>query len=171
MADEADPPNPEQPRPSVADTAIPDSPGRQLRQAREARKLDIPHVATALRLTPGVVDAIERDDYAPLPSATFVSGYIRGYARLVGLDPERLNQSFRRLHPDAEPPPRHVARGDRQGAPDEGGGSGGFLVLLLIVLAVAAGGYAWWVMRPGLDEQARPAATPEPAAPQPAPPG
>ena len=164
MADEADAPNPEQPTPTVADTAIPDSPGRQLRQAREARKLDIPHVATALRLTPGVVDAIERDDYAPLPSATFVSGYIRGYARLVGLDPEPLNQSFRRLHPDAEPPPRHGARGDQPGAQSEDGGSGG----PLIVLAVAAGGYAWWVMRPGPDEQARPASTPESAAPQPA---
>lgn len=165
-ADEADAPTPEHPTPVSAGMAAPESPGQQLRQAREARKLDISHVATALRLTPQVVEAIERDDYAPLPSATFVSGYIRSYARLVGLDPEPLNQRFRRLHPNAEPPPRHFARGDHHGEQADGGGLGGVLILALIVIAVAAGGYAWWVMRPGPDEQAQGASTPESSAPQ-----
>jgi len=146
--------------------AVPESPGQQLRQAREARKLDISHVATALRLTPQVVEAIERDDYAPLPSATFVSGYIRSYARLVGLDPEPLNQRFRRLHPNAESPPRHFARGDHHGEQADGGGFGGALILALIAIALAVGGYAWWVMRPGSDEQAQDASTPQSSAPQ-----
>nr|WP_276570569.1 RodZ domain-containing protein [Halochromatium salexigens] len=136
-----------------------------MRQARQARKLDVSHVATALRLTPQVVEAIERDDYAPLPSATFVSGYIRSYARLVGLDPEPLNQSFRRLHPNAEPPPRHFARSEQNGEQTDGGGLAGALVLALIVLAAAAGGYAWWTLRSGPDEPAQQAATPDPSAP------
>lgn len=125
------------------------APGQQLRRAREARGLDVSQLATSLRIAPQVVEALEQDDYARLPSAVFVSGYIRSYARLVGLDPEPLNQSFRRLHPHAEPPPRHVARSETEDAEHEGGGLGVSIMAVLIILALVAGGYGWWVSRPG----------------------
>ncbi|WP_462322143.1 RodZ domain-containing protein [Halochromatium sp.] len=126
-----------------------DSPGQQLRRAREARGLDISQLATSLRIAPQVVEALEQDDYARLPSAVFVSGYIRSYARLVGLDPEPLNQRFRRRHPDAEPPPRHVARTEAADSDHEAGGLAVYLIAVLVVLALVAGGYGWWVSRPG----------------------
>ncbi|MEA3638922.1 MAG: DUF4115 domain-containing protein [Lamprobacter sp.] len=138
----------------VPSASATDSPGQQLRQAREARKLDISQLATSLRVTPQVVDAIERDDYAQLPSAVFVSGYIRSYARLVGLDPEPLKQSFHRLHPNAEPPLAHVARTESSkssGEAPEGSGLAPYLITGLILLALAAGGYGWWVSRPEPD--------------------
>lgn len=78
------------------------TPGHALRDARQERKLEIMRIASELRLTPDTVDALEHNDYRRLPSAVFVAGYIRSYARLLGLDPEPLIARFRELHPDAE---------------------------------------------------------------------
>ena len=126
------------------------SPGRRLRHAREARRLDANRIAGELRLSPETVAAIERDDYEHLPSPVFVGGYIRSYARLVGLDPEPLLHEFRRLHPAAEPPPRVATA--RRGDPGEGAG---WLLPLLGILAVGGligGGVWWWMNRPPLPE-------------------
>lgn len=60
--------------------------GAVLRQAREARSLPVEDVARALKLGARQVDALERDDWAALPGATFIRGFIRNYARLVDVD-------------------------------------------------------------------------------------
>jgi len=62
--------------------------GVRLRQAREAHKLSIDEVAARLNLKPAVVLALEEDRYQHLPSAAYTRGYLRGYARLMGLDAE-----------------------------------------------------------------------------------
>jgi cytoskeleton protein RodZ len=119
------------------------SPGAALAQARRARKMEVVRIATELRLTPATVDALERDDYAHLPSAVFVAGYIRSYARLLDLDAQPLIERFRALHPDAEaPPPRVVPHA--KDTMDKQGSSAPLLVALLLALAIG-GGYFWWV--------------------------
>lgn len=62
-------------------------PGDQLRAARLHQGLEIADVARQLKLFPRQVEAMERDDYAALPSRVFVRGFIRNYARVLGLDP------------------------------------------------------------------------------------
>jgi cytoskeleton protein RodZ len=138
----------EQDPPAPPVVTNPDSPGRALQLARESRNLDINYAATALRLSPQVVESIERDDYSRLPSAVFVSGYIRSYARLLGIDPEPLNQKFRQLHPEAEAPPRHFARPEQDLKGGDGSNPALYLVTALIVLALAAAAYVWWSNRP-----------------------
>lgn len=118
-----------------------DSPGRALAAARRARKLEITRVASELRLKPETVDAIERDDYEHLPSPVFVSGYIRTYARLLGLDPQPLIARFHVLHPGAEAPPRSALENQELAR----SGSGWLVPLLLFaVVLIGAGGYLWW---------------------------
>lgn len=132
----------------LATTEVPDTPGARLRQTRQVKKLDINSVATALHLSRPVVEAIERNDYDQLPSAVFVAGYIRSYARLLGLDPEPLNESFRRLHPGAEAPPRQVVRSARNGGEREHSNLPLYLFVLALLLAVGGGAYLWWMNRP-----------------------
>lgn len=62
------------------------SPGRILREQREAAGLALPEVAEALHLTVHYVKALENDDFAKLPGLTFVKGYCRAYARHLGMD-------------------------------------------------------------------------------------
>jgi cytoskeleton protein RodZ len=65
-------------------------PGRHLREAREHQGLTAEDVAERLHLQPGQVEALENDDYTHFPAAIFVSGYLRSYARLLGLDADPL---------------------------------------------------------------------------------
>lgn len=76
------------------------SPGHRLREARIARGIDQLQIADQLNLSSSQVDALERDDWEALPGAVFIFGYLRGYARLVGLDPESLIRAFRQQQPD-----------------------------------------------------------------------
>ena len=60
-------------------------PGAYLRKAREDANLTVEKVATALLLHTAIVEALEADEYDRLPAPTFVRGYLRGYARVLGL--------------------------------------------------------------------------------------
>lgn len=68
--------------------------GRQLADARKRHKLDVDAVARTLKLDPGIIRALEVDDRDKLPSPIFVQGYLRNYARLVGLPGEELVRSY-----------------------------------------------------------------------------
>ncbi|MEZ5510325.1 MAG: DUF4115 domain-containing protein [Gammaproteobacteria bacterium] len=70
------------------------SPGERLQKARKERQLEIPQVAENLNLSPGVVRALEADDYRMLPNATFVKGYLRSYARLLGISGDDLVRGY-----------------------------------------------------------------------------
>ncbi|HSQ06554.1 MAG TPA: helix-turn-helix transcriptional regulator, partial [Chromatiaceae bacterium] len=68
--------------------------GRRLRAAREAQGLGTERIATLLHLNSSLVESLEQDRYADLPGAVFIGGYIRNYARHVGLDPEPLVAAY-----------------------------------------------------------------------------
>lgn len=61
--------------------------GAQLRQAREARGLQISDISQTLKLGPRQVEALEGGDWNGLPGHTFIRGFVRNYARLMQLDP------------------------------------------------------------------------------------
>jgi len=59
--------------------------GEMLRTARQARELTIDQVASALRLPPRQIKALEEEDFNVLPEPTYVCGYIRAYAKFLQL--------------------------------------------------------------------------------------
>lgn len=63
----------------------PVSSGDRLRQAREAAGLSRGEVAMQMRLSERKIQALEEDNYELFPSETFVSGYLRSYAKVLGL--------------------------------------------------------------------------------------
>lgn len=68
----------------------PASVGGQLRAAREKAGMSIGDVARLLKLGPNQVHAMEADDWSSLPGKTIIRGFVRNYARLLGLDSARL---------------------------------------------------------------------------------
>jgi len=64
--------------------------GRLLATARQVKGLSTSDVADKLKLTSRQIEALEAEEYDKLPAAVFVRGFIRNYARLVGLDAEQL---------------------------------------------------------------------------------
>lgn len=112
-----------------------------LRDAREAQGIPVEDVAQRLRLMQRQVKAMEEDDFGSLGQPVFARGFVRNYARLLGLAPESL-----------------LSRMD--GAPDEPASvapvepplphswlSSPWLILsllgLLLVVAVPVALYAW----------------------------
>lgn len=64
--------------------------GDQLRAARAAAQISLDEVAQALKFSPRQIESLEADDYAALPGATIVRGFVRSYARFLRLDADML---------------------------------------------------------------------------------
>ncbi len=60
--------------------------GEKLRQAREARDISISEVAEQTRISRLYIESIENDDYRPLPGGIFNKGFVKSYAKVVGVD-------------------------------------------------------------------------------------
>ena len=72
-------------------------PGAQLAQARADLHLAHEDVAAKLHLATSQIQALEQDDYSSLPGATYVRGYLKSYALLLGLSPEPILEAHTRL--------------------------------------------------------------------------
>lgn len=77
-------------QPRVAADSAAENPGGVLRRAREAQGLSIDDVAEILRYSPRQIEFIETDAYDRLPGATAARGFVRGYAKLLKVDPTPL---------------------------------------------------------------------------------
>ena len=70
--------------------AAPATVGQRLRAAREAAHLSVVEVADSIKFSPRQIELLEADDYAGLPGATIVRGFVRSYARLLKQDADLL---------------------------------------------------------------------------------
>jgi cytoskeletal protein RodZ len=64
--------------------------GQRLIDAREARGLTAADVANKLRIRTMFVDALEREDWQAIGDPIYARGFLKNYARLVGLDVDGL---------------------------------------------------------------------------------
>jgi cytoskeleton protein RodZ len=89
------------------------SAGAVLAAAREEMNLSVSDVARHLKLTPSQVEALEEGAYERLPGRVFVRGFLRNYAKLLGVDPQPLLRRIEHEMPQprvvAEPPPAQEA--------------------------------------------------------------
>ena len=61
------------------------TPGHLLRAARRRYGWSVEDIAEELNLLPHVVEGLENDDYSVVAGHTYAVGYMRNYARLVGV--------------------------------------------------------------------------------------
>jgi cytoskeletal protein RodZ len=121
-------------------------PGGMLRAAREERGLSIAELARRTRISARVLSALERSDSSALPPAVFVRGFLRTYAREVGLDPEPTVDAYMGTMPPDAPASIATAsarRGSAVAASDLADGGSrtsvtAALTLAALALAIAA---------------------------------
>lgn len=83
--------------------------GEKLRQAREERGITISEVAEQTRISPHYLELIELDDYRTLPGGIFNKGFVKSYAKYVGIDEVEALQDYSKIistqtgAPDDEP--------------------------------------------------------------------
>ena len=76
----------------------PKSPGIRLQTRRLKNEWSIEDVAADLNLRIEVIAALEADDYSKLPERTYVRGYLRAYARLLGIREEEVLDDLPEIH-------------------------------------------------------------------------
>lgn len=82
--------------PSEAAAAVQINPGETLRAAREAKDLSVTDAARALNMTESMLSNVESGAFDKLNGHTFARGYVRAYAKWLGLDQDQLVQAFDR---------------------------------------------------------------------------
>lgn len=117
-------------------------PGAALKQAREQQGWNIAEVAGKLHLTESAVASLEADRYEDLPGVTFVRGYIRAYAKLLGLDPDVLARQYSQT--TVTEPVRALPDLGRTVARSRSRGRLLVTLLLLVVIGALVAGYFWW---------------------------
>jgi cytoskeleton protein RodZ len=151
----------DRPAAGSAASALPQgSLGAWLRTQREARGVSLREIADSTKISVRYLEALEHDRFEILPAPVFTRGFLREYARVVGLDPDEAVNLFllaadeRPELPAEEPSPRAA------GGPSPLGY--GLLLLLGVVLLLGiAALVSWWA-------RGRTGGPPEPTASPPA---
>jgi cytoskeletal protein RodZ len=123
--------------------------GEMLRERREELHLDIDDIGEVLRIKPAFLAALEQSRPQDLPGPTYVIGFVRAYARHLGLDHDWVLERYKaestgvRARPDLTLP---VPLGERS-VP------GGPILLVALILAICGYG-TWYYLSTG--ERARP---------------
>lgn len=120
-----------------------ETPGRILRRAREAAGLSVLDVAQRTKFSVRQVEALEADNYALLPGATIVRGFVRSYARLLRLDVASLLATLDSVVP-VEPPDVREPQNMGSATPAGGLRSPSSLMAIAMVLAIVMAIIAGW---------------------------
>lgn len=113
--------------------------GDRLRKAREEQFKTREDIARELHVRTEYVQALEEEDYDRLPEVIYARGYVRNYARLVGLPPDEL---LAQLHYVGTETPQVLPRTSSVDDIHQGDGWVRWLTYLL-VLAVVGLGVFW----------------------------
>jgi len=78
-------------------------PGELLQVARIEQSISIDDIARQMNLNAKILQSIEDDDYSDIQSPIFMRGYLRTYARLVGLDEDKMIRMFSDFYQQDDP--------------------------------------------------------------------
>jgi cytoskeletal protein RodZ len=143
--------------------------GDELRKEREIRGISLKEIADSTKISKRFLEAIERNDHGTLPAPVFTRGFVREYARYLGLNHEDMVNRYNFAaagderveglqHPVPQEMPQHpreiagprpkkgippaIARVDRS-------------IFLTIAIVVALAGLTWWAVQYKRAERAR----------------
>jgi cytoskeleton protein RodZ len=130
------------------DQAAPRSLGQAFAAERERQGLARADVAQRLHMSAYQIEAIETGDYSRLPRGTFLRGFVRNYAKILGLAPEALLPLLDETGPhDSKPgivvPTQNIRFdpiGERLSNPYVKAA-----VLAMVAIAVAFAAMYWWL--------------------------
>jgi cytoskeletal protein RodZ len=119
--------------------------GDRLKKTRENRKITLDEVAKSTKISTRMLRALEEEKFDQLPGGVFNKGFVRAYARQLGLDEEKTVADYMAIAGgDAEPKAedaelraiaeRKAKEKERQG--DSASVPWGVLAILLLVVAL-----------------------------------
>lgn len=130
------------------------NPGETLRAARESKNWSLSSVAQQLNLSERSLTQIEAGDFSQMPGHTFARGYVRAYAKLLGLDQARLVQQFDH-HTGTDATGSRVNSLGYIDQPVRLSRSMVRFFTFLLTIVIAVGAFLWWQDRTARNESGR----------------
>lgn len=119
------------------------TPGQLLRQARIQNQLSEQDVADSLNLKLNVVQTIEQDKFEQMPAATFTKGYLRSYAKLLGIDEQQVISLYEKQGVKPADPKLDMKSFSKRPKLDNGDHKFSFMPFILLLIILVAAGFFW----------------------------
>lgn len=134
--------------------------GEELRREREIRGISLKEISDATKISKRFLEAIERNDHKTLPAPVFTRGFVREYARYLGLNAEEMVNRYNfaaagddriekpRFEPVAPQPVKDLPKkqSPKRGIPPAFARIDRNIILLVLIVA-ALGGVSWWAIQ------------------------
>lgn len=120
-------------------------PGKVLKEKRESLNLTIEDIAGKLHLRPSIIEGLESDSYDPEVSTTFTKGYIRLYAKHLGLDAQPLLEQFDNLTNTSKQPAK--LRSFSQKVAKQASDARLMMVTYFIITVIIGLSVVWWLQQ------------------------
>ena len=126
--------------------------GERLRREREMRGVSLDDIADATKIGTRLLRALEDEHFELLPGGIFNKGFVRAYAKYLGLNEEAAVADYLEAAGETAPDPRLIAeqnsiRIDRSGGDSSDSRPAGFPIIpvLILLLVIAAGAGGWQI--------------------------
>lgn len=117
--------------------------GERLQREREMRGITLEEIAEATKIGTRSLRALEEEDFAKLPGGIFNRGFVRAYARYLGIDEEQAVNDFRAVCKEEEQPLPSPTDRKRDDVPVMREPSHSRWVVLALLLLLAGGVGSW----------------------------
>lgn len=118
-----------------------DGPGAVLAAERIRMNYTIEHVAAKLHLRVRIIELLEENDYSSMPEPVFIKGYLRAYAKLLGISADSILNAFNDSYSCERKLDKALWQSRRESNKAENfvkWGTGVFAVIVLMAVAM------WW---------------------------
>lgn len=143
--------------------------GDRLRREREMRGITLDEIAESTKISRRHLESLEKEDFESLPGGIFNKGFVRAYARFLGIDEDQAVADYAANSHEAPPPedkfPLEIheePEGKRKRKPQR---SGLPWIGAVAALVVVAAGYMFWARRNQPPELASSVSASGPATP------
>jgi transcriptional regulator with XRE-family HTH domain len=116
--------------------------GALLKRERERLGLSREQITEMTRIRPLVVEAIENEAWGSLPPAVFVRGFLRSYAKVLGVSQDTVIDLYAKSAPPESP--------GLMPYPEPSKSRGRTVRLVFLILVILAGAYGMWSFYPSL---------------------
>ncbi len=110
--------------------------GNLLRDEREKQGLSYAQVSEITKVRQPVLEAMENESWDKLPSPVFVSGFVRSYARTLGLDEKKVMALYQKTGPVKISPPKPLSEPAKSK-------KASFIMLVFLLLAMSSFYFLW----------------------------
>ncbi len=117
--------------------------GERLKRERELREVTLKEIASATRIAPKFLEALEDEDWNKLPGGVFGRGFVRSVARYLGLSEENLLSDYDQARGEVSPPAPQQPK-ERIPSPPKWMPALAVVLLIAVLVGVVFGGrYVW----------------------------